>query len=61
MGQLSADQGQEYSPPRARGLVLQVSKCGVAGSKGAGWVGTYNVYSKYCNIRSVNDEILCSG
>ncbi len=46
-------------PPRARGLVLQVSKIGVAGSKGR--VGRGFMMCKYCNIGSVNDEILCSG
>ncbi len=44
------------SPPRARRLVLQVSKHGVAGSKGR-WVGRAFMMCKYCNIQSVNDEI----
>ncbi len=43
------------SPLRARRLVLQVSKHGVAGSKGR--VGRAFIMCKYCNIRSVNDEI----
>ncbi len=47
------------SPPQARGLVLQVSKHRVAGSKGR--VGWGFMMCKYCNVRSVNDEILCSG
>jgi hypothetical protein len=46
-------------PPRARGLVFQVSKYRVAGSKGQ--VGRGLMMCKYCNIRSLNDEILCSG
>jgi hypothetical protein len=36
------------SPPRARGLVLQVSKYRVAGSKG--WVERGFMTCKYCNI-----------
>jgi hypothetical protein len=43
------------SPPRARGLVLQVSKHGVAGSRGQ--VGRVFMICKYCNMQSVNDEI----
>jgi hypothetical protein len=43
------------SPPRARRLVLQVSKHGVAGSRGL--VGQVFMICKYCNTQSVNDEI----
>ncbi len=46
------------SSPRARGLVLQVSKHGAMGSKG--WVERGFKACKYCNILSVNDESLCS-
>ncbi len=42
-------------PPQARGLVLQVSKHGVAGSKGQ--VAQVFMICKYCNIQSVNDKI----
>ncbi len=42
-------------PPRTRRLVLQVSKSGVAGSKGR--VNWAFMMCKYCNIRSVNDKI----
>jgi hypothetical protein len=49
----------ENSPPRARLLVLQVSKHGGAGRRGR--VGQVFMICKYCNIQSVNDKILCSG
>jgi hypothetical protein len=46
-------------PPRASGLVLQVSKHWVAESKGR--VRRVFMMCKYCNIRSVNDEIFVFG
>ncbi len=38
-----------HSSPRAKKLVPQVSKHGMLGSKGLGWVKRY-VLCKYCNI-----------
>ncbi len=51
MGQLLADQTRVdgYLPPRAKKLVLQVSKHGVVGGKGLGSIRHY-MMCKYCNI-----------
>jgi hypothetical protein len=45
-----------YSSPWAKKLVLQVSKHGVARSKGLDWIRHY-MMCKYCNLLSVNDQI----
>jgi hypothetical protein len=46
----------EYSPPQAKKLVLQVSKHAVAGSKVFDLI-RHCMMCKYCNLCYVNDEI----
>ncbi len=45
---------------RAKKLVLQVSKQGIQGSKGLGWI-KHCLMCENCYVWSVNNKILCSG